>query len=295
MTFFFATDPDVDRIAVVVMEQGKPFIFTGNQMACLAAEYLCRTLKDLHQVPPKPTFVKTIVTTELFRKIVQRYQASCLDVLTGFKYIGQKIAEWEEEEKAHLPSHHFIFGGEESFGYLYGTHAKDKDAVVSACLFSEMALHLKREYNKTLVDFLFEIYHQYGIHREKLVSVTLEGKEGAEKIAAMMKKLRSHPPRLIGNIPVVKIEDYELRTVLYLESGMKEPLTLPHSDVFRIILDDETVLAIRPSGTEPKLKIYCNSFEKHTGHTRHEMEKMIHKCDLHCDETIQNIKKLISG
>jgi len=282
------TDPDSDRLGLVVLHNNKPFFFDGNQTACLLLEHICRSLKQTHTMPPKPMFIKTIVTTELFRKIAEHYQGGCLDVLTGFKYVGEKIHQWEEEKKADVSHHHFIFGAEESYGYLHGTHVRDKDAMISAASLCEAALQMKQQ-GKTLVDLLYEIYQTYGIYREKLLSITLEGKEGADKIKQMMEHLRHTPPTQIADLPVTCIEDYLLRK----SSPSHEPILLPKSNVLRFWLSDGTKLVIRPSGTEPKIKIYCGVQESHHHKDRHALEKAIAACDTKLDEILALTKKML--
>lgn len=278
-----ATDPDTDRLGVVVMHEGKPFFFNGNELACILLEHICRSLKKM---PSKAMFIKTIVTTELFRKIAEHHGGTCLDVLTGFKYIGEKIAQWEKE----APQHHYIFGGEESYGYLLGTHVRDKDAVISSACTCEAALQLKLQ-GKTLVDLLYEIYRKYGIFREKLLSLTFEGKEGNAEMKAMMQQLRDHPPAILADIPVTLVEDYLTHTKLYIETGRKEALLLPKSDVLRYWLSDGTKIVIRPSGTEPKIKVYCAVQERHHHVDQHDLEKAITTCDRRLDEVLLLIKR----
>jgi len=288
------TDPDVDRLAVVVMHQGEPVSLNGNETACIALEYICRSLKETKRFPPKAMFVKTIVTTELFKAIAEHYGATCLDVLTGFKYIGEKIAEWDEEKKANIPTHHFIFGGEESYGYLLGTHARDKDAVISAALICEVALFCKLQ-GKTLVDFLYEIYQQYGIYREKLLSLTFHGKEGAEKMHTMMNHLRQNPLKTLNEKAVLTFEDYKSRYTQDMESSHKEPILLPKSDVLRFWLADGTKIVVRPSGTEPKIKVYVGCIEKHSFKDKKSFEKAIADCDVTVDTYLACMKKLLTN
>lgn len=288
-----ATDPDTDRLGVVTMHENKPFFFNGNEIACILLEQICRGLKKTQSMPPKPMFIKTIVTTELFRKIAESYGGTCLDVLTGFKYIGEKIAQWEEEKQANVSHHHYIFGGEESYGYLLGTHVRDKDAIISSASLCEAALQLKLE-RRNLVDLLYEIYGTYGIFREKLVSLTFEGKEGANRMKSIMHHLRENPPKILAEIPVTIMEDYLHHTKLHQETGEKEPLILPKSDVIRFWLADGTKIVIRPSGTEPKIKLYCAIEEKHHHVDQHDLEKTIAACDRRLDEILQLIKKMLS-
>ena len=286
------TDPDTDRIGVVTMHQGKPFFFDGNQVACLLLEHLCRSLRQTQSMPPKPMCIKTIVTTELLRTIANHHQVGCLDVLTGFKYVGEKIHQWEEEKKTGVTAHHFILGAEESYGYLIGTHVRDKDAIISAACICEAALQMKLQ-GKTLVDLLHEIYMNYGIYREKLLSLTFEGKEGADKMAKMMAALRQNPPHLIDGKQVTSFEDYQSRTTYYPESGRKEPLVLPESDVLRFWLADGTKLVVRPSGTEPKIKLYCGVVEKHHHPDLHALQKAIDACDTKAATFLASIKRML--
>ena len=282
------TDPDSDRLGVVVMHEGKPFFFNGNEMACVLLEHICRSLKETHSIPKKAMFVKTIVTTELFRAIAEHYEGTCLDVLTGFKYIGEKIAQWEKES---IP-HHYIFGGEESYGYLLGTHVRDKDAIISSACVCEAALQLKLQ-GKTLVDFLYEIYQKYGIYREKLESLTFEGKEGADRMREMMTYLRENPPKTIGEVPVEVVENYLTHTKLFTQSGKKELLTLPKSDVLRFWLADGSKIVVRPSGTEPKIKLYVAVVEKHHHVHADAIERALEDSDALLDELLISLKELL--
>lgn len=287
-----ATDPDTDRLGVVIMNADKPFFFNGNELACILLEHVCRGLQATDSMPAKPMFIKTIVTTELFRKIAEHHGGTCLDVLTGFKYIGEKIAEWEEEIPAHVAHHHYIFGGEESYGYLLGTHVRDKDAIISSTAICECALQLKRE-GKTLIDFLYEIYEKYGVFREKLLSLTFEGKEGSEKMKRMMEHLRKNPPQTLAERQVVIMEDYLSHVKLHLKTQEKETLVLPKSDVLRFWLEDGTKIVIRPSGTEPKIKLYCAVQERHHHEGKRDLEKALVACDRKLDELLVLLKKML--
>ncbi len=273
-----ATDPDADRIGVVVRHQGKSIPINGNEMAAICVHYLCEVLTKLAAMPSNGAFVTTIVTTELLKKIAGAYDVALFEVLTGFKYIGEKIHLWETSKE----SYQFIFGAEESYGYLLGTHARDKDAIISSCLIAEIALQAKLQ-GKTCIDLLHEIYKKYGIFREKQLSVNfLPGKEGMQQMASVMKKLRSHPPQTIGGIATVYIEDYEKRTRTFIPSGKIEKLDLPPSDVLLFRLADQSRLVIRPSGTEPKIKIYGGvSFE-----TFESIPRGIQECDHHLDHLL---------
>lgn len=232
---FIATDPDADRMGVVVRHNNEAIRLNGNQTACILAYFLCKHLPLTKQ----HAFVKTIVTTELFKKIVESAGASSFDVLTGFKYIAEKIRAWEQEENGYR----YVFGAEESYGYLYGTHARDKDALISSALFAEAALWAKQQ-GKTVIDLLDEIYAEYGLYIEKLISIDFaEGKQGKEAMQKVMQKMRKSPPEDIAGTKITH----------------KEALT--QADVLIWKLDDKTKIVVRPSGTEPKVKIYLMLYE----------------------------------
>lgn len=234
------------------MHQGIPHLLTGNEIAAICTEFLCQQIKER---PHSRKIVTTIVTTELLKAISRAYDVELIEVLTGFKYIGEMIHRWEE--KGHESN--FLFGAEESYGYLIGTHARDKDAIVSSCLIAEIALQAKLE-NKTLIDLLEEIYAKYGVFRERQISLEFApGKQGIEEMGKIMQKLKDHPPHEIDGRQVLYIEDYEESTKFQLKPEPKmERLTLPKSNVLLFRLEDKSRLIVRPSGTEPKLKIYAN-------------------------------------
>jgi len=236
-----ATDPDADRMGVVALDGEKAVALTGNQIACLCLHHICTALTARKEFPENAAFIKTIVTTELFSKIAKSFGGACFDVLTGFKYIAEKMTLWEQS----FSGYQYIFGAEESYGYLFGTMVRDKDAISSACLIAEVAALAKKQ-NLSLIDRLYQIYQKFGLHRETLVSLSFnEGEAGMDQMKLLMEKLRKNPPKTIGNIPVIKIEDY------------LKPTLLPKSDVLRFWLKDHSKLVIRPSGTEPKVKIYA--------------------------------------
>lgn len=278
------TDPDTDRLGVIVMHDGKPFFFDGHQIACLLLEHRCRSLKNSAKLPPKPACIKTIVTTELFRKIATYYGIACFDVLTGFKYVGEKIDQWERSEKEQ--SYDFLFGAEESFGYLIGTDVRDKDAMCAAASICEAALQMKLK-GKTLVDQMFAIYSSYGIHREKLYTFSFEGRDGHEKIESIMELLRAHPPQKIGEMPIEKVEDFWLKTAFSVNFQKTECLNLPQSNVIRFWLTDQTKIVVRPSGTEPKIKIYGGAIGCCPPNASDEtLQKSIHLCDKQLENTL---------
>lgn len=250
---FIATDPDADRVGVVVRHQGESVILNGNQIACLCLEHICNSLTKQKKMSERAACIKTIGTTELYQSIADTYGVACFNVLTGFKYIAEKIREWENDPKGH----HYIFGAEESYGYLLGTQSRDKDAVLSSALICEMALQAKKQ-GKTLIDLLNTLYQKHGVFVEKLLSLNFEeSKAGKEKMSESMKQLRKNPPKTMLGIPVVVLEDYQNSLKKDLLSGKTEPITLPKSDVLLFWLEDRSKVMIRPSGTEPKVKLYC--------------------------------------
>ena len=238
------TDPDCDRVGVVVKNtEGEYVVLNGNQVGSLLVDYVISNKIDEIKTMNNPTIVKTIVTSELGANIAKSYGVSSVDTLTGFKFIGEKIHQYETTNEAT-----FIMGYEESYGYLVGTHARDKDGVVSALLISEMAAYY---YDKgmTLYEGLQEVYKKYGYYKEELKSITLKGIDGMEKIKSIMSHFRNADIKEIGNIKVAQLIDYK--------EGIND---LPKSDVLKFILEDNSWIAVRPSGTEPKIKFYfgCN-------------------------------------
>ena len=242
------TDPDCDRVGVVVKDNsGEYIVLNGNQVGSLLVDYVMSNkveeIKEMHN----PMIVKTIVTSELGAEIAKSYGVGCVDTLTGFKFIGEKINQYEQNNSAT-----FIMGYEESYGYLVGTHARDKDGVVSALLISEMAAFY---YDKgmTLYEGLQEVYKKYGYYREELQSITLKGIDGMEQIKSIMNTFRTSNIEEIAGIKVAELKDYS--------QGIDN---LPKSDVLKFILEDTSWIAVRPSGTEPKIKFYygCNGSER---------------------------------
>lgn len=252
---FIATDPDCDRMGIVIRDHKGVHIFNGNQVACLCLNHLCTS----QQMPANAAFVKTVVTTELFKAICEDYKKPCEDVLTGFKYVAEKIREWETNPKG--PQ--FLFGAEESYGYLLGTHARDKDAIILSALICEVALHAKLN-SQSLLDVLHEIYQKYGYYHEALLSVQFpETREGREQMKKGIEKIQADPPKEILGISVKSVEDYRLLIKKDLLSGKTEKITLPKTEMLVFWLADHTKLVIRPSGTEPKIKIYCGVVHRH--------------------------------
>lgn len=235
-----ATDPDADRIGLAIRNTR----FSGNQIACLLLNHICKTLKEKGHLPENGAVIKSIVTTELFKKIAESYGVKCVEVLTGFKYIGKEIGIWENA----FDGYQYLFGAEESYGYLFGTFVRDKDAISTACLIAEMAASAKRD-GKTLQDVLNEIYEEHGIYSELLINLAFQDTpEGMAKMQNLMHNLRRSPPKEIEGKKVVLVEDF-----------LFTPRNLPPSDVLMFWLEDQTKLVIRPSGTEPKVKIYAET------------------------------------
>ncbi len=252
------TDPDADRLALAVNHKGTLHILSGNQIASLITFYLCNTLSQRGELPENGAVVTTIVSTDLIRAIAQSFGIRCFEVLTGFKYIAEKIHLWEMGQGDFT----FLFGAEESFGYLMGTFARDKDAVSISCVLAEMALHAKLK-GKTLIDLLYDIYKKWGVFYEKQLSLNFEPtKEGMEKMDSLMRKLREHLPKTFCSQEVVLFEDYKTGIQHDLLAGTKSPLALPSSDVLLFRLKDFSKVVVRPSGTEPKIKIYASVHEQ---------------------------------
>ena len=245
------TDPDADRIGVVIRdEKGNYDILTGNMTGALLTEYVLNGRKEKGLLPENAAVIKTIVTTEMVRAIAESYNAELIEVLTGFKFIGEKIKQFEEDH-----SHTFVFGFEESYGCLSGTYARDKDAVGAAMLVCEMAAYYKNR-GMTLHDALEELYKKYGFYKEGVKSVTLKGIDGAEKIGKIMAYLRENTPEGFGGNKVITVKDYKSGVFTDVATGNKSESPLPASDVLYYNLEDRAWLCVRPSGTEPKIKFY---------------------------------------
>ena len=247
-----ATDPDADRLGVYAKnpENGEYVSFTGNMSGMLIGEYILRQRKENGTLPANGALVKTIVTTNMADVIAKAYDVTLIEVLTGFKYIGEQIKFFEQHH-----SYEYIFGLEESYGCLVGTHARDKDAVVAVMALCEVAAYCKI-HGKTLWTQMLEIYEKYGYFKEGLESITLKGIDGVEKIQAMMNKLRSCPPKQLGSFKVLAIRDYKSKKAQNLMTGEESELTLPVSNVLYFELENDGWCCARPSGTEPKIKFY---------------------------------------
>lgn len=246
-----ATDPDADRLGVQVRDnKGEFVLFNGNMTGALIAEYVFSQRSKKGLLSKNSTLIKTIVSGNISDRIAKEYDATLIEVLTGFKYIGEQIKNFEE-----TGSNEFIFGYEESYGYLIGTHARDKDAIVSVMILCEAAAYYKSQ-GITLYEQMENIFRKYGYYEEKTVSVTLEGIEGMEKIKSIMEGYRKNPPKSAGDYQILKCRDYMTDTITDTKTGKVTPTGLPKSDVLYYDMNDDAWCAIRPSGTEPKIKFY---------------------------------------
>ncbi len=247
-----ATDPDADRLGIYAYDtkSGEYVPFTGNMSGMLIAEYILSQRKAKGLMPENPALVKTIVTTNMADVITKAYDVKLIEVLTGFKYIGEQI-KWFEENN----TYNYVFGLEESYGCLAGTHARDKDAIVAVMCLCEVAAWCKKN-NKTVWDMMVEMYEKYGYFKEDLYTITMKGKDGAEQIAAIMEKLRANPPKEFGAWKVKEMRDYKSGKTVNPETGEEGETGLPASNVLYFDLSDDSWCCARPSGTEPKIKFY---------------------------------------
>lgn len=244
-----ATDPDADRLGVAVRNGDNYELLTGNQLGALLLHYILQTKKENDTLPENGALLKTIVTSELGTAIATHFGVETINTLTGFKYIAEKIAEFESTK-----SHTYLFGYEESYGYLIETFARDKDAVQVALKVAEMAAYYAT-HKKTLLQALEELYVQFGYYQEALISKTFEGKDGQEQMKAILNGYRQNPPNDFAGIAVVRVEDY-LTSVATIHDGTTEVIQLPKENVLKFILEDGSWVTVRPSGTEPKCKFY---------------------------------------
>ncbi len=265
------TDPDCDRVGIVVRDaEGVYRTLTGNQTGALLVDYILRSKKEKGTLPKNGVVIKTIVTTELAAAIAESYGIEIMNVLTGFKYIGEKMTEFQQTGE-----HTYLIGFEESYGYLVGDHARDKDGVVASMLIAEMAAYYKTK-GKSLYEALQDIYAKYGYYSEKTVSVTMPGKDGMEKMAAMLSELRNNPPVKVAGMYVVLYTDYLSQTIKDAGGSVKPLTGLPKADVLKYNLsDDKSYFMIRPSGTEPKIKIYLGTFADNTESAENTIETVL--------------------
>lgn len=246
-----ATDPDADRVGIAVKNNDGEFVLlNGNQTGSLLINYLLTAWQEKGKLTGNEYIVKTIVTSNLIEAIAEAKNVTYYNTLTGFKWIGQIMTQLEGKKT-------FIGGGEESYGYLIGDLVRDKDAVVSCAFIAEMTAFYKDK-GSSLYNALLDMYVEYGLYKEELVSITKKGKTGAEDIKAMMEKFRNNPPATLGGSKIKTLKDYELGVQTDIKSGVKTELELPKSDVLQFITEDGSIVSARPSGTEPKIKFYCS-------------------------------------
>ena len=256
-----ATDPDADRLGVYAKDSktGEYMAFTGNMSGMLICEYIMSERKKNGTLPANGALVKTIVTTNMADAVAKEYNMKLIEVLTGFKYIGEQIKFFEQQN-----TYSYVFGFEESYGCLVGTHARDKDAIVAVMALCEAAAYYKTQ-NLTLWDQMINVFEKYGYYREDLCSITLKGIEGVEKIKSMLENLRKNPPKQLGAYKVTAVRDYSKDEIVNTETGEKTTTGLPNSNVLYYDLTDNAWACARPSGTEPKIKFYMgvkgNSFD----------------------------------
>ncbi|MDP4266945.1 MAG: phospho-sugar mutase, partial [Bacteroidota bacterium] len=277
-----ATDPDADRVGIAIKDNKNEYILlNGNQTGAILINYLLKKWKENGKIKGNEYIVKTIVTSYLIDEIALKNGVECYNVLTGFKFIADVIGKNEGIKT-------YIGGGEESYGYLVGDFVRDKDAVSACCMIAEAAAYWKNK-GISLYDNLLDIYLEFGIYKDYLLSLTKKGKEGVEEINQMMEKYRKNPPLLINNSEVIKINDYKLQIEKDLISGQTKPINLPKSNVLQFFLSDGSKITIRPSGTEPKIKFYFNvkgilseksKFEQVNDELSQKIQKIINELNL---------------
>jgi phosphoglucomutase len=246
-----ATDPDADRLGVYVKDsKGEYHSLTGNMSGCLLADYEIGQRQQQEGLPEDGALIKSIVTTNMAKAIARHYNIELIEVLTGFKFIGQKMLEFEQTGEGT-----YLFGFEESYGCLIGTYARDKDAVVATMALCEAAAYYRTQ-GKTLYDAMIDAYEKYGYYRDGIQSITLKGIEGLAKIQEILEEFRNHPPKNIGEYKVLTARDYKLDTMTDMETNEVKPTGLPNSNVLYYDLSEDAWLCVRPSGTEPKVKFY---------------------------------------
>ena len=250
-----ATDPDADRVGIAVRDyDGSYRLITGNEDGVMLTNYILSCLKEAGKLPEQPVVVKTIVTTKLINKLCEKYGCELKNVLTGFKYIGEVILNLEKKNE----ENRYLFGFEESYGYLKGTYVRDKDAVVASMLVAEMAAYYKKQ-GLSLAQVIDGMYKEFGYYLNQTFAFEFEGAAGMQKMAAMMESVRANIPEAIDGYKVIKVSDYQLKTETDLLTGTVEALTLPTSNVIALHLENDNAVIFRPSGTEPKIKLYVTA------------------------------------
>lgn len=265
-TVCMANDPDADRIGIAVKD-GNTWVYpNGNQVGLLLMNYILENKKD---IPANGAVISTVVSTPMLETVAKAHNVKVFRTLTGFKYIGEKIREFETKALDGT----YLFGFEESYGYLIGTHARDKDAIVSTLIIAEMAAYYA-SIGSDIASELKKMYDKYGWYKEGIISVTMSGKEGAEKIKNIMNTLRANPPKEINGIKATILKDFDLQVKTNILNGEKTTINLPKSDVIQVILEDGTHITARPSGTEPKIKYYFGVNAKDEKSVEEKMEAM---------------------
>lgn len=265
-----ATDPDADRLGVYAKDSntGEYMPFTGNMSGMLIAEYLLSGRKERGILPQNGAFIKTIVSTNMADAIAKEYDMKLMEVLTGFKFIGEKIREFEKTKE-----YTYQFGFEESYGCLVGTHARDKDGIAAVMVLCEATAFYKKQ-GLTLWDQMIRLYEKYGYYKEGISTITMEGAKGATQIQEMMEHLRQNPPQAFGNYRVLEIRDYQLRRAKNVQTGEISEITLPTSNVLYYELENNSWCCARPSGTEPKIKFYMGIKEDSMEQANHQLEEL---------------------
>ncbi len=265
-TICMANDPDADRIGIAVKDGDKWIYPNGNQVGLLLMNYILENKKD---IPANGAVISTVVSTPMLETVAKAHGVKVYRTLTGFKYIGEKIREFETGALDGT----YLFGFEESYGYLIGTHARDKDAIVSSLVVAELAAYYASK-GTNVANELRAMYDKYGWYKEGIISVTMRGKEGVSQIQGIMEKLRANPPKEINGVKAVTLKDFELQAETNIATGAKTEIKLPKSNVIQVILEDGTYITARPSGTEPKIKYYFGVNAKTESLVEEKMESM---------------------
>lgn len=252
-----ATDPDCDRVGIAVLTGDEYVLLSGNDVGVLLAEYMLSARKENGTLPENSVITKSFVSTKLIDRVAAKYGCRVVDVLTGFKYVGEYISKLEETGD----EHRFIMGFEEAYGYLIGTHARDKDGVSASLMVCEMAAYYKSK-GKTLVDVLDDIYAEFGNYVNSLYNFVFEGASGMVKMAEIMRETRENPPKELAGLKVLEVHDFEAGTITDTETGVSREIGLPKSNVLAYTLPDGNFAIVRPSGTEPKIKVYITGCGK---------------------------------
>lgn len=274
------TDPDTDRVGIAVKNlKGQFQLLNGNQTGSLLIYYMLQKWQENNQLNGQQYVAKTIVTSDIIESIAAHFEVDCYNTLTGFKYIAELIKNLEGKKK-------FIAGGEESYGYLIGDFVRDKDAVISCAMIAEMVAYAK-DHDKSLFDFLIEMYERFGFYKERLISITKKGKTGAEEIQEMMIKMRNNPPTTINHSKLIKIIDYQSSIAKDLVKNAEEKIDLPKSNVLQYFTEDDSKISARPSGTEPKIKFYFSVNE--ALHNKDEFYQVEQTLEKRIDDIIQDL------